>query len=154
LVRGTHSLLAGWQRVSTHACGVALLLTGAAWLAVHYGWGAGRGELPHPWEAWTMRLHALAALVAVFLLGALAASHVPHGWRSSWRRHLDTQRRLGIALCTLGAALALTGYALMYLVGESARPALGWIHTALGALMAAVLWVHRRHVQQRRHRHG
>jgi hypothetical protein len=154
MVRGTHHLLAGWQRVSTQASGLVLLVSGIVWLVVHYAWGAGQGELPHPWEAWTMRVHALAALVAVFLLGALAASHVPHAWRSSWRRHLDTQRRLGIALCTLGAALALTGYTLMYLVSESGRPALGWVHTALGAVMGAVLWVHQRHVQRSRHQRG
>ena len=140
--------------MSTQVIGVALLLTGLSWLWVHYAWGAGSGELPHPWEAMAMRLHALAALLAVFVFGAVAASHVQHAWRSTLRRHLDHQRHLGVALCTLGAALALTGYALMYLVSEAARPALGWLHTAIGVAMAVVLLIHQRSARRRRHRHG
>jgi hypothetical protein len=151
-MRPTHSLIAGWQRTGVLGCGALVLLTGVLWLAVHYGLGAGRGELPHPWEAWTMRLHALGSLAAVFLLGALAASHVPQGWRSTWRRHLPAQRRLGIALCSLGGALALTGYALMYLLGESARPTWGWLHAALGMARAMALWLHQRQARRRRHR--
>jgi Ca2+/Na+ antiporter len=131
-----------------------LLLTGALWLALHYGAGAGRGELPHPWEAMVMRLHALAALMAVFLFGVLASSHVQPSWRATWRRHWPGQRRLGITLCALGAALALTGYALMYLVSESVHPAVGWLHTLAGAAMAAVLVVHQRAAQRRRPPHN
>ena len=148
--RHGHPMLA-WQRVSVQAAGAALLLTGLLWLALHYGAGAGRGELPHPWEGWTMRLHALTGLWAVFMLGVMAAAHVPWGWRTSGRRHLGAQRQLGITLCTLGAAAALSGYALMYLVSESARPPLGWLHSAIGVAMALVLWVHRRAVARQRH---
>jgi hypothetical protein len=148
--RRTHAM-AAWHRTSVHACGLALLLTGIVWLVVHYGFGAGSGELPHPWEAWTMRLHGLAAWLAVFMLGVVAAAHVPWGWRSSWRRHLDAQRRLGITLCALGAGAALTGYALMYLVNEAQRPSLGWLHSAIGAAMGVVLWIHRRAVSRHRH---
>ncbi len=91
-----------------------------------------------------MRLHGLAAFGALFVLGALAAAHVPQGWRLSARHGLARQRRLGLALCALGAALAATGYALYYFAPESVRPALGWVHTGAGAAMALLLAAHRR----------
>lgn len=143
--------LAAWQRATVHATGAALLITGGIWLAVHYAIGAGAGELPHPLEAWTIRLHALAAWVGVFTLGMLSSSHVAHGWRHTARRRLDRQRHLGVALCTIGAALILSGYALMYLAAESMRPALGWAHALAGAAMAVLLVIHSRfHIRRRR----
>jgi len=46
--------------------------------------------------------------------------------------------------------LVLSGYALMYLVSESARPSWGWTHSAIGVAMAGVLIVHRSGVLHRR----
>lgn len=127
-----------WQWHGLVASGALLTLTGAAWLALHYTVGAGAGELPHPAEAWLMRLHGLASFVVLFVLGALAAAHIPHGWHMTLRPRGATQRRLGIALCALGALLAATGYALYYFAPDAVRPALGLSHAALG-LAAAVL---------------
>jgi hypothetical protein len=126
-----------------YACGGALLASGAAWLALHYGRAA--ADLPHPAEAWLMRLHGLAGFGALFMLGVLAAHHVPHGWRLSARHRYAGQRTTGLVLCSLGALLALTGYALYYFAPETVRPALGWSHAALGATMALLAWRHRRH---------
>jgi hypothetical protein len=138
------------QRVLVHACSWLLLASGVVWLGVHYLVGAGAGELPHPLEAWTLRTHALGAWLGAFTLGEIAASHVPRGWHTTLRRHARAQRRLGIALCTLGALLVLSGYALMYLVGESTRPTWGWAHAIAGLAMAAVLVVHGTGVLSRR----
>ena len=133
-----------WQRRALHASGLALLLTGLVWLALHYSVGAGTGELPHPLEAWCLRLHGLAAMAGVFLLGALAAAHVPQGWRLSRRWHLAGQKRTGLLLCALAALLVLSGYLLYYFAPEDMRPALGWTHAGLGVAMAAVVLWHRR----------
>ena len=125
--------------------GFALLLTGVVWLAVHYGVGAGRGELPHPAEAWLLRVHGAAAIGGLFALGVLAAAHVPQGWRIAGRHGWHDQRSTGVALCALGAALAASGYLLYYFAPEPVRPALGWTHAALGIAMAGLALAHRRH---------
>jgi hypothetical protein len=137
--------LTTWQQWLLQGCGVVLLATGVAWLAVHYAFGAGAGELPAPAEAWLMRLHGLAAFAALFLLGALAAHHIPHGWRLSARHRHARQRGTGVMLCSLAALLALSGYALYYFAPEPVRPTLGWAHAAFGVAMAAVVLRHRRH---------
>ena len=133
-----------WQRRSLYAVGALLLLTGIAWLAIHYSVGGGAGELPHPLEAWTMRLHGLAAFGALFMLGVLAASHVPQGWRMSGRHRWASQRGTGFSLCLLGGVLAASGYLLYYFAPEALRPALGWAHSLTGIAMGAVVVVHRR----------
>lgn len=141
--------LAPWQRVTLHAAGVALLVSGGVWLVVHYALGAGAGELPHPMEAWSLRLHGLASFAAVFVLGVLAASHVPQGWRLTGRRHRDAQRHTGLILCALAALLVLSGYLLFYFAPETVRPALGWAHALVGVAMAVLLTVHRRGLRRR-----
>ena len=142
MVRPGSQHLSWHQRLLVHASGWLLLATGLAWLGVHYLAGAGAGELPHPMEAWTMQAHALAAWIAAFALGEIAASHIPRGWHTTMRRRAPAQRRLGVALCALALVLVLSGYALMYLVPEPSRAAWGWAHSALGVAMAAVLIVH------------
>jgi hypothetical protein len=159
-----------WQRRMLYTSGTALLASGLAWLVLHYAAGAGAGELPHPLEAWTMRLHGLAAFAGLFMLGVVADSHIPRGWRMSApvrprtefrsalheaspmrRRHRwARQRHSGVWLATLGGALALTGYLLYYFAPETLRPALGWLHSGLGVAMGGVLLEH----QRRKSRHG
>jgi len=159
--------LVRWQRLALYAVGTLLLLTGTAWLAVHYSIGA--GELPHPLEAWALRLHGLLAFGGTFVLGALAAGHIPQGWRisaprpvapaashgrsskvakphllESHRRRWAGQRSSGLLLCGVGAVLVLSGYALYYFAPESVRPALGWAHAFVGVTMALLIASHRR----------
>ena len=141
---GPNHRLARWQRRTLYISGVVLLASGVVWLALHYGVGAGAGELPHPLEAWALRLHGLAAFVALFVLGALAAAHVPQGWRLSHRRRWSGQRGSGVLLCALGALLALTGYLLYYFASEALRPALGWVHALVGLAMTVLVATHRR----------
>jgi hypothetical protein len=136
--------LVRWQRLGLFTSGALLLLSGLVWLAVHYSVGAGAGELPHALEAWSLRLHGLAAFAGLFVLGALAAAHVPHGWRMSRRRRWSAQRRSGALLCGVAALLALSGYLLFYFAPEAIRPALGWAHTGLGVAMGLLLASHRR----------
>lgn len=133
-----------WQRRTLYASGVLLLATGLIWLGMHYTVGAGAGELPHPLEAWCLRLHGFAAMVGVGMFGALAAAHVPQGWRLARRWHLTGQQRTGVILCGLAALLMLTGYLLYYFAPEDVRPTLGVLHAALGVAMAALILVHRR----------
>jgi hypothetical protein len=139
-VRAVHRLVP-WQRRVLYGAGALLLATGAAWLALHYG--RGTDALPSPLEPWTMRLHGLAAFAALFAFGALAAAHIPQGWRFSHRMRWARQRGSGAALCALAGALVLTGYLLYYFAPEALRPALGWLHAGVGVAMAGVFLVHR-----------
>jgi len=136
-----------WQGLALYASGTLLLLTGLAWLAVHYIVGAGAGRLPHPLEAWSMRAHGLGAFAATFVLGVLAAAHVPQGLRLSHRRRWAGQRRSGLTLCVLGGLLALTGYALYYFAPEAVRPVLGWTHAVVGVWMGVSVGLHRRGIR-------
>jgi hypothetical protein len=133
-----------WQRWMVYGAGFVLLATGLAWLAVHYTIGSGAGQLPHPVESWAMTLHGLSAFFAIFSLGILAAAHIPYGWRYTGRHHQLSQRRLGIALCGLGAALVGTGYLLYYFSPEPVRPALGWAHAVAGIAMGVALGLHQK----------
>lgn len=144
--------LVRWQRLALYATGTLLLVTGSVWLAAHYGVGAGAGELPHPMEAWSLRLHGLAAFAALFMLGVLAAAHVPQGWRLSQRRRWSGQRSSGVLLCVIGALLAASGYALFYFTTEAIRPALGWVHAVVGVAMTVLIAGHRRGTRGARHR--
>jgi len=149
--RSIHRLVA-WQRVVLFGAGAVLLASGAAWLALHYGRRA--DALPSPLEAWTMRVHGLAGFAALFVLGALAAAHIPQGWRFSHRMRWARQRGSGVALCALAATLVLTGYLLYYFAPDPIRPALGWLHSALGAAMAVLVATHRRRGESRARRAG
>ena len=137
-----HNRLRPWQLHTVSISGWLLLSSGVLWLALHYGRGG--DELPHALEPWTMRLHGLAAFAALFMLGALAAVHVPHGWRATARHRGKHQRRWGVTLCVLAAALVASGYALYYFAPDNVRPALGGAHSAAGGAMALALWAHRR----------
>lgn len=144
-----------WQRWLLDGAGWMLLASGALWLALHYGRSDPAGDvLPHPLEPWAMRLHGLAGFVALFVLGALASVHVPHGWRITARRSGHglgrtaragrVQRRWGVILCTLAALLAASAWLLYYFAPDNVRPALGLAHSAAGLAMAMALWLHRR----------
>jgi peptidoglycan/LPS O-acetylase OafA/YrhL len=134
--------LVAWQRRALWLSGAVLLLSGAAWLAIHYG--RSDDALPSPLEAWLMRLHGFASFAALFIFGALAAGHVPQGWRLSDESAWASQRTTGLLLCVLAGSLAVSAYLLYYFAPDSIRPSLGWVHSGLGATMAVLVLVHRR----------
>jgi hypothetical protein len=136
--------LAPWQRVILYATGALLVATGLVWFIVHYSIGAGAGELPHPAEAWLLRIHGLGAYAAMFVMGVVAAGHIPHGWRLAGRQRWAGQRGSGITLCAIATLLALTGYLLNYFAPEGIRAALGWAHAFIGLAMGALITSHRR----------
>lgn len=141
--------LVHWQRLALYIVSALVTCTGVAWLFVHYTLGAGVGELPHPLEVWSMRLHGLGAFGGLFVLGLLTAAHVPQGWRLSRRQGWAGQRISGLVLCVMGGMLAVSGYLLYYFAPEPMRPALGWAHAATGVVMGVLLAVHRRGVHTR-----
>jgi hypothetical protein len=131
-----------WHRWALLLTAATLLLSGLVWMGLHHGLGGGpnaaAGDVPHAAEAAWMRLHGAAGFAALFVLGVLAAGHLPQGWRLTGRQRWAGQRYTGLLLCSVAVALVLTGYALYYFAPENLRPTLGWLHTGLGVLMAAL----------------
>jgi hypothetical protein len=127
-----------WQRRTVYVAAVSLLLSGILWLPLHYCWGAGAGELPHPAELWLVRWHGLSAVVGLFAVGVVAAGHVSRGW------NLRQRRASGFVVCALVGLAVATGYALSYFVPDSWAPAAGWAHATLGVAMVGLGAVHRR----------
>ena len=132
-----------WQRRLLLACLTLLVTTGGVWLSVHHlAWPAvARAEmagLPSPWEHWLMQLHGAGVFVMLFLAGRVSAIHVKRGWR------LERHRITGVTLVTALALLALSGYALFYLVSDDWRDAFGLAHAAIGLLCVGVMLFHKR----------
>ena len=127
-----------WQRLGVYASIAVLTLSGLVWLLVHYAWGAGAGELPHPLELWMIRLHGAFAMAGLFFVGTVASWHVPRGWQ------LARQRGTGAAVLSGLALLALSGYALYYFAPETLRVWLGNVHAAVGVAVGVLLVWHSR----------
>ena len=116
----------------------AAFITGTAWWVLHH-WFQVDGEFgpaPHPAEAWLIRLHGAAAMLALILFGSLLTLHVKPAWLA--RRN----RRSGGLLFALNTLLALTGYALYYAGGELLRSFASYTHLALGLTLPVLLILH------------
>lgn len=139
--------LKSWQYRLLYLAVGALALSGVLWLVVHYLWGAGADNLPHPLEPWMMQLHGAAGFAGLFVAGMLSAAHVPQGWKMTTRSpklryRKAIQRRTGLVLCFLGLAGIFSGYLLYYFAPGNIRPMLGWTHAALGLALALLLPLH------------
>lgn len=127
----------------------ALLWTsGALWILFHYFFGT-EGEFgpePHPLEIWWLRLHGLAAMLTLVIVGTLVTDHVRLGWQ---RRK---NRRTGAPMLALLAWLAATGYALYYFSSDENAAWLPVFHWAAGLALPLALGVHVLASRQRRPR--
>lgn len=113
-----------------------LWVSGALWLLFHYFLRT-QGEFgprPHVLEGWWLRLHALAAFTALVVIGTVLPVHVQRAW------HLKKNRSSGLAIKSVLAWLAFTGYALYYFADPETRPWLPWLHWVAG-LAIPVLFV-------------
>lgn len=136
---GHHNRLPAWQKRLLDLTLLTLALSGAAWLLIHYRWGAGSADmLPHPAELWLIRAHGLAGFLALFVLGSLSALHIPRGWRHG--------QRLPSAISVLLAwsITLLTAYLLYYFSSESSRASIGWVHVGVAGLLWLTIFLHRR----------
>lgn len=127
-----------WHRRSIYATDTVLLLSGAAWLVLHYFLRpvSEFGEGINPLEPWTMKLHGAAAMAALFLVGSLLHLHVRRALRAG--RNTLT----GWAMIATLSMLTLTGYGLYYVAGESDRPVWSLLHWSVGFVAAALFVVH------------
>lgn len=127
-----------WQRRAIYATGAVLLASGVAWLVLRYFLRpvSEFGETVNPFEPWAMKLHGLAAMVALFFLGSLIHVHI--------RRALKSGRNLvtGWAMIATLLLLALTGYGLYYVAGEADRPLWSAVHWIVGLAVAVLFVLH------------
>ncbi|MBS0319076.1 MAG: hypothetical protein JSR18_00920 [Proteobacteria bacterium] len=113
----------------------AVLITGVAWLLLDGG-----DALDSERRLWlrnAVRLHALAALATVYLIGTLWFMHI----RRAWRTHRN--RVAGVATFVVLALLVATGYALDYLTGEAEHATMARMHWIAGLMAVAFYVVHR-----------
>lgn len=119
-----------------------LWISGVAWLLLHYFLqrAGDFGPIPHPLEAWTLKLHGALAFAALWTGGVLWAVHIVPAWRRGHRRSS------GIVSVALFALLALSGYLLYYAGDDALRAVVALVHwlVGLGALAPVLVHVLRR----------
>jgi hypothetical protein len=127
-------------RYALYAMLTALIASGAWWLIVHYGAGvfpALSDDLVRAGqEGVALKVHGAAAMLALIALGAMLFQHAPRGWV------LARNRGSGALVVASLALLALTGYALYYLVTDAVHSAMSVAHWLTGLLLAPLVVVH------------
>ncbi len=115
-----------------------LFITGVLWLVLHY---LGRTEdesglTTHSMEPWLLKLHGLAAFLALMVLGAVYVRHVLPAW------HAKRNRGSGLILTGSLGLLILSGYGLYYFSGESLRTWTSYLHDVLGVALPLIVVIH------------
>lgn len=128
-----------------YAVMLALAATGVLWLVFHYFIHATGdfGDERHPLEAWWLKTHGAAAMLALLVLGSLGRGHVLNGWKASH------SRRSGGTLVAFAAILVITGWSLYYVGDEQLRAWTSIVHWGLGVAAVAALPVHIRLARRR-----
>ncbi|NWK43441.1 hypothetical protein [Ralstonia pickettii] len=133
-VRESAFRLSRRRRWMVYGVFAVLLVTGLAWLALHFlDEGSDTGTLA---LAWSMKLHGAAAMVSLYLFGMLWGPHI----RNAWVRRRN--RTAGAMVGALTIALVLTGYALYYVNGELMRQSAEVLHWSAGMVVCIALWIH------------
>ena len=127
--------LAPRQRLSIDITLAVVFASGVAWLALDAG--DAMSDTAREWLRNDVRVHALAGLACIWLVGTLWLVHI----RRAWHNHRN--RVLGSATFTLLVVLIATGYALGYLGGEAQRAWIARAHWILGLAGAVVYLAHR-----------
>jgi hypothetical protein len=142
------------SRRALYAILLALIASGAWWLALHFSeTGAQGDELARlGQQAWALKAHGAAALVTLVAVGAMLATHSRAGWR------LRRNRASGTLVVAFLCLLTISGYALYYLVDDQSRPPVSLLHWGLGLAALPLLVAHivlgRRSRAARRHDAG
>ena len=127
------------HRLTIYIVGIAVWLSGAAWLYLQYlapPIQSAFGAQTHPSQPLWLKIHGAAAMASLLVLGSLLAAHVPGGWR----RKLS--RPSGGTLIGLSAVLVLTAWGLYYAGDEQLRSWLSVAHWALGLPLPLLLVFH------------
>lgn len=134
------------QRRWAYSSFALLWLSGALWLVFHYFLQVPGtfGPRPHPLEHWWLRLHGLAMMASLLMLGSLFIHHLHRAWQ------LRRNRLLGMALTSVFAWLGGTGYALFYFSSDANQVWLPLLHWIPGLVLPGVLVWHIRRGRRRK----
>lgn len=113
------------QRIFSHLSIFILLISGFVWLMFNFVI-----EHDSPWRflnAWSLKIHGLAAFASLVTFGMLISTHISFNWRVKKNRRLS-----GIFLTAFFLILILSGYFLYYLGDEDIRNIMSWIHWICG----------------------
>lgn len=133
-VAGFTLRLGQWQKWTVYGAFAALLVSGLAWLAGHYGLRVDV-EIPHPLEALAMKFHGGLAMAGLVVFGSVLPVHVRLALRI--RRNLGT----GLAMLAVLLVLAASGYVLYYFATEDNRELLSLLHWIVGvATLPLLVW--------------
>lgn len=135
-VRVRVNALPPWQAWTMIGSAVSLLLSGFFWQIALLR--RGPEGIPGAFEPWLARCHGLSSMAALFAFGIIAARHIPRGFA------LRQRNRTGLAVTALFVVLAISGYALAYLVNDTWHTRLGWTHTLFGIVAFSLGAIHRR----------
>jgi hypothetical protein len=115
-----------------------LASSGVCWMVLHYFFAAHTefGAAPNPAEPTLLRLHGIAAVAGLFLLGSVASGHIAAGWYQA------RNRPSGIMLGIAAIALIASGYALYYVTSDSWRGGIAIVHEIAGIAGIAVALLH------------
>jgi hypothetical protein len=125
----------------------ALWASGCYWLVLHYLFARETdfGLAQHPWGPMVLRVHGWIAVGSVFLLGWITARHVSDRWPQV------IKRVSGLAIASVAAVLAVTGYALYY-TNDVLHDDAGTVHQFIGAVAVLLALTHWRRHRPRRQR--
>jgi hypothetical protein len=92
----------------------------------------------HPWQAYVLKLHILAAPLLTFSVGLVALRHV---WRHV-TTHVESGRRSGLLTAVVLGPMILTGYLIQAITHAGWLKAMAISHIVLGLLFGVGLVAH------------
>lgn len=121
-----------------YACFGLSWLSGAVWLLFHYFLQTPGtfGPHPHALEPWWLRLHGLAMMATLVLVGTTLIHHAHKAWR------LGKNQIMGVMLTGAVAWLAASGYALYYFSSDANDHWLPLLHWIPGLSLPAIIAAH------------
>jgi hypothetical protein len=129
-----------WEAWWNHAALAAISLTGVAYGIFKY-WVSSPdpdSRAGHPMQPGLMKAHLLVAPFAIFGVGLLLRRHAV----LKLRKGETSGRSTGLMLLGIFLPLVLTGYLIQAFVEPGAVHATGYVHAALGALVALAYAFH------------
>ncbi|HTI72539.1 MAG TPA: hypothetical protein VMF06_21365 [Candidatus Limnocylindria bacterium] len=125
------------HRWTLYTFSVVLLVSGAIWAWAHYQDESGTADpLLRGIAPWLLKVHGLAAMGFVLLLGTLIPVHIRHSW------HANKNRVNGVFFLTAVGLLTVSGYLLYYLGDETVRGYMSRVHLWLGLAAPLLLGWH------------
>jgi len=116
----------------------ALWLSGCVWLCLDllFATHGPFGVIPHPWEPPMLLVHAITAILSMYLFGWISARHVLRWWPARLRRVS------GGTLAALLGVLIVSGFALFFVSDDDWQHRVVLIHEVLGVGVTVVAIQH------------